>query len=169
MYHIWKSNEMYQNFRFHTTQKRGFTLLVPIMRFCSCTLWELLSAEEAINGLLDATALRNLNVSMSQHSNYHLTNFMSNDTHTLKRPTPNKYFELKNSWGTGAPLNLNYLLGTSLRMFNSSDSWVCSKVAPVIGSAIGIGRHWVSVTLSVIGFFLRPLPIMSPRARDVCE
>ena len=44
-----------------------------------------------------------------------------------------------------------------------------SKVAPIIGSAIGIGRYWVSVTLSVIGFFLRPLPIMSHRARDVCE
>ena len=40
----------------------------------------------------------------------------------------NKYFELKNSWGTGAPLNSNYLLATSLCMFefNSSDSWGCS-------------------------------------------
>ena len=33
------------------------------------------------------------------------------------------------------------------------------KVAPIIGSAIGIGRYWVSVTSSVIVFFLRPLPI----------
>ena len=43
------------------------------------------------------------------------------------------------------------------------------KVALIIGSAIGIGQYWVSVTLSGIGFFLRPLPIMSPRARDVCK
>ena len=46
---------------------------------------------------------------------------------------------------------------------------ILSKVAPIIGSAIGIGQYWVSVTLSVIGFFLRPLPIMSPRARDICQ
>ena len=43
------------------------------------------------------------------------------------------------------------------------------KVAPIIGRAIGIGQYWVSVTLLVIVFFLCPLPIMSPRACDVCE
>ena len=43
----------------------------------------------------------------------------------------NKYFELKNSWGTGVPLNSNYLLATSLCMFNSSDSRVCSIAAGV--------------------------------------
>ena len=31
-------------------------------------------------------------------------------------------------------------------------SFVATKVAPIVGSAIGIGRHWVSVTLSVIVF-----------------
>ena len=43
----------------------------------------------------------------------------------------NKYFELKNAWGAGAPLNSNYLLTTSLCMFNSSDTWVCSIAAGV--------------------------------------
>ena len=36
------------------------------------------------------------------------------------------YFELKNSWAAGAPLNLKYLLATSQCMFNSSNSWGCS-------------------------------------------
>ena len=40
---------------------------------------------------------------------------------------------------------------------------ILSKVAPIIGSAIGIGQYWVSVTLSVIGFFLRPLTAVSRR------
>ena len=43
----------------------------------------------------------------------------------------NKYFKLKNSRGAGAPLNSNYLLTTSLCMFNSSDGWVCSIAAGV--------------------------------------
>ena len=43
----------------------------------------------------------------------------------------NKYFELKNLWGAGAPLNSNYLLATSLCMFDSSDTWVCSIAAGV--------------------------------------
>ena len=37
----------------------------------------------------------------------------------------------KNSWGSGVPLNSNYLLTTSLCMFNSSDSWLCSIAAGV--------------------------------------
>ena len=37
-----------------------------------------------------------------------------------------KYFQLKDSWGTGVPLNSNYLLATSPCMFNNSDSWGCS-------------------------------------------
>ena len=48
-----------------------------------------------------------------------------------KELTRNKYFELKNSWDAGTPLNSNYLLTTSLCMFNSSDSWVCSIAAGV--------------------------------------
>ena len=45
--------------------------------------------------------------------------------HFGSTPKSNKYFELKNLWGAGAPLNSNFLLATSPRMFNSSDSWGC--------------------------------------------
>ena len=45
--------------------------------------------------------------------------------HWLEKKT-SIYFKLKNTWGTGAPLNSNYLLATSPCMFSSSDSWGCS-------------------------------------------
>ena len=68
----------------------------------------------------------------------YLTLILSNLLYAmLAHVLTNKYFELKNSWGAGAPLNLNYLLAISpCIMFSKSDSWGYSIVVGLKDTSI---------------------------------